>query len=477
MSKTTARIILTAALIPGEPSWTTSLDIQRKLREDEFDVSERQVQRDLNSIYQALPEDLCRDRSDGGKERWFWSRKARLGSLTGRSMSEALALTTLAGNFSHLVPDSILANLQEPISRAQAFLSTTPLSNVRHWPDKLVAVHGPIYRDHPRVEPEIAKVVTEAVYSEKRLKIGLVDGSKKNGRQTEREVDAVGLLNKENVTHLITEDRELIPLHRILSVTALTTSVRAPAREPLQDIFWRSPLGTALEKQLRVLLEVDETLSRSLAEMPLGPDQRIEENESGVHLVEVTVRNDQSLFDWLLMNSQRCRVIEPARLDQSIQRMLGEAMSFQSKAEDRRKLEAQRARREELSTDFFWITPFNTILPIRRPHWAAILQQPQEFDLDEASAGCPLHQLSKAALLDWAVGRHWIAISRNKERWEAQGKSIDDQILGFLAQWASELVELDLLDPATTIQLVDSRTSRSMSVSALLEAQGPGHGV
>ena len=469
MSKTTARIILTAALIPGEPSWTTSLDIQRKLQEDEFDVSERQVQRDLNSIYEALPDDLCRDRSDGGKERWFWSKKARLGSLTGRSMSEALALTTLAGNFSHLVPDSILANLEEPISRAQAFLSTTPLSNVRHWPDKLVAIHGPIYREHPRVKPEVAKVVTEAVYSEKRLKIGWVDDSKKTGKQTEREVDAVGLLNRDNITHLITEDRELIPLHRIRSVTALSTTVRAPAREPLQDIFWRSPLGTALNKQLRVVLEVDETLSRSLAEMPLGPDQKIEKTDAGLYLVEVTVRNDQSLFDWLLMNSQRCRVIEPARLDQSMQRMLHAALSFQSKAEERRKLGAQKARREELSTDFFWITPFNAILPIRRPHWAAILQQPQEFDLDEAAAGCPLHQLSKTALLDWAVDRHWIAISRNKEQWEVQGKSIDDQIIGFLAQWASEMTEVELLDPTTIIQLVDSRSSRPVSVSTLLK--------
>lgn len=471
MSKTTARIILTAALIPGAPSTTTSLEIKQRLEQDGFNISERQVQRDLKSIHEAMPDDLVCKREKGMKDRWFWDSNARLGSLTGRSMSEALALTSLAGSHGQLVPDSILANLKEPMERARKFLSFTPLPHVRHWHDKLVSIHGPIYRIQPEVDPEVAATVTEAVYAERQLKICRRGVKGSGDREDDSVIDPMGLLTRNNLTYLITASNDLIPLHSIEAAKMLTTSASNPVREPLQESFWRPPLNTSMSKQMQVLLEVEEELARDLREMPLGTDQEIRDTEDGLQLVEVTVRNDQSLIDWLLVNGQRCRVIEPAELSRSIRALLSKALDYQSRARERREAEAARQRVKEFSTSYFWITPYNQILPIHRPHWSDILRDPEKFELKDLAAGRPIHELDKQELLDWAIKLHWVAISRVGNHWLVQARTIDQVIVGLVAEWAGKMTRLELLDESAIMRLAADE-EKTIKVSSLLKGAG-----
>lgn len=470
MSKTTARIILTASLIPGEPGATTSREIRERLEEEGFEISERQVQRDLRSIHEALPEDLARESVRSAKDRWYWHRDARVGNLTGRSLSEALALTTLAGKYRHLVPASILANLDAPIERARRFLASTPQPHVRHWPDKLVAIHGPIYRLPPKTDPDVADRVTEAVYTERKLEIGYRASADDDAEEAQVEVDALGLLTRNNLTYLITSSTEPIPLHRIRTARALTITVPRPVRAPLQERYWRSPLHTGMERQLKLVLEADADLTRELQEQPLGTDQRVTERENGSARVDVTARNDQSLIDWLLVNGRRCRVIGPRTLRQSIRGLLSEMLDHQDQAVRVAQEEEQRKRIKEYSTQHFWITPYNEIQPIYRPHWSDVLANPGKFELSDAEAGLPLHQLDKQALLDWAVGRHWIAIHQVGDQWQIRVKHVDRQIVDLTAEWAETMLELGLLTEHSVLSLF-GKNAKKITVADLLQSK------
>lgn len=470
MSKTTARIILTASLIPGQPGATTSREIRQRLAEEGFVISERQVQRDLRSIHEALPEDLVHEPGNRSKDRWFWHRDARMGNLTGRTLSEALALSTLAGNYRHLVPASILANLDAPIERARRFLATTPQPHVRHWPDKLVSIHGPIYRLPPDTDPDVADTVTEAVYAERKLEIVYLAGSNSDAQETMEEIDPLGLLNRSNLTYLITSSTKPIPLHRIRSARALTITVPRPVREPLQDSYWRSPLHTCMERQLKLLLEVDAELARELQDQPLGTDQQINERENGVTLVEVTARNDQALIDWLLLNGQRCRVINPQTLSHSICKLLNTMLDHQNKAARIALAEDRRRKVGEYSTKYFWITPYNQIQPISRPHWSDVLANPDSFDLGESEAGRPIHMLDKKALLDWAIGRHWLAIYKTEDQWQVQARNVDRLIIDLVADWAETMLELDLVDERSIVHFM-GENRRKFTVTELLQSR------
>lgn len=468
MSKTTARIILTASLIPGEPGAITSREIQQRLEEEGFEISERQVQRDLRSIHEALPEDLTRESGGGAKDRWFWHRDARVGNLTGRSLSEALALTTLAGKYRHLVPASILANLDAPIERARRFLASTPQPHVRHWPDKLVSIHGPIYRLPPETDPDVADTVTEAVYTERKLEISYRTGADDDAEEVQAEVDALGLLNRNNLTYLITNSTDPILLHRIRSAKALTITVPRPVREPLQDRYWRSPLHTSTERQLKLLLEADADLAKELQEQPLGTDQQVSGRENGSALVEVTARNDRSLIDWLLVNGKRCRVIQPRDLSQSIRDHLSEMLDHQDQAARIAQEEERRQRIKEYSTDHFWITPYNQIRPIPKPHWSDVLRNPGNFELNESEAGCPLHELDRQALLDLAIDRHWIAIQRTGTQWRVQAKNVDGQIFELVAGWAETMLELGHMEESSVFHFVGPN-EKKLTVADLLQ--------
>lgn len=468
MSKTTARIILTASLIPGEPGATTSREIQQRLKEEGFKISERQVQRDLRSIHEALPEDLVREPDSGSKDRWFWHRDARVGNLTGRTLSEALALTTLAGNYRHLVPSSILANLDAPVESAKRFLASTPQPHVRHWSDKLVSIHGPMYRLPPDTDPDVADTVTEAVYAERKLEIVYRAGEDPDVEEVNEEVNPLGLMNRNNVTYLITDSADPIPLHRIHSARALTITVPKPVRESLQNRYWRPPLHSGGKRQLKLMLEVDGELSRELQEQPIGTDQRVSERENGSTLVEVTARNDQSLIDWLLVNGRHCRVIEPQALSNSIRALLSATLNYQNQADRIAQEEDRRRKAREYSTSHFWITPYNQIRPISRPHWSDVLANPENFELSESEAGGPIHELGKKDLLDWAVERHWIAIFRNEDRWQVQARDLDRLIIDLVAGWARTMLELGLVEECSIVQFIGG-SDRKFTVAYLLQ--------
>lgn len=470
MSKTTARIILTASLIPGEPGTVTSREIQQQLAEEGFEISERQVQRDLRSIHEALPDDLGRKSGGGAKDGWYWRRDARVGNLTGRTLSEALALTALAGSYRHLVPASILANLDAPIERASKFLASTPQAHARHWPDKLAFTNGQIYRLPPETDPTIADTVTEAVYAEQKLEIIYNTDADRGADEVHEEVDPLGLLNRNNLTYLITNSTKPIPLHRIRAAKALTITVPRPVREPLQDRYWRPPLHTGMGRQLKLLLEVNAELANELQEQPLGTDQRVSERENGSMLVEVTARNDQPLIDWLLVNGQRCRVVKPQSLSDSICELLSGMQDHQNQASRIAQVEAQREKVRMYSTRHFWITPFNDIRPISRPHWSDILANPDEFGLSEAEADRPLHELDKRELLDWAIERHWIAIHRADNQWQVRARNVDKLIVDLVASWAETMLELELVDEHSVIHFA-GETDRKLTVTDLLKSR------
>ncbi|MDZ7790397.1 MAG: WYL domain-containing protein [Xanthomonadales bacterium] len=208
-------------------------------------------------------------------------------------------------------------------------------------------------------------------------------------------------------------------------------------------------------------------LAEELVEFPLGTDQELEEAGEDRWLVTVTARNDTALIDWILSNGPSCVVIEPKHLADDLHQTIEQIIR---EYEDRDRVlneMSYRRERREFDVDHFWISNHNELQAIQQPHWSYMLRHPKSFDLTaEKAAG-----MGKKQLEQWAIDRHWIAISRTRAGWNARTLKFDKHIRELLSQWVDKMRELGLMDSESKIDILISKTDghRSLSANDLLD--------
>ena len=95
-------------LVPRAPAKITAQEIRSRLKDQEFIVTERTIQRDLNELLQVFPLTVDeRDKPYG----WSWHRDAPSFDLPGLALPEALMVAMVEQQLHDQLPPSTLETL------------------------------------------------------------------------------------------------------------------------------------------------------------------------------------------------------------------------------------------------------------------------------------------------------------------------------------------------------------------------------
>ena len=247
--------------------------------------------------------------------------------------SVALSFHLLREHLEGLLPASVLEHLEPYFAEADRKLRDRfrdiPL---KRWPEKVrVALPGQPLRS-PKVLHAVRDTVTEALLSERQLKIRY-----RRPHDTEAQewrLHPLGLVQRGRVFYLAVrlfdyKEVNTIVMHRIERAEKLPDPVRAPKGFTLDRWLEEGAMDFGDGGSLRLVAEFHDGAGRHLLESPLSDDQKTRPLAAKPDSlrVSVTVRDTEQLRWWLLGFGGKVEVIAPAALRRDIASRLRAAAS------------------------------------------------------------------------------------------------------------------------------------------------------
>jgi predicted DNA-binding transcriptional regulator YafY len=305
--------------IPREPLRKSTTQIFNALRDLEYEVDKRTVQRDLARLAGILH---YTSESSGRAELWFWPKDAKLLDLPAMDAPLAVSFLLFREHLASLVPPATLKLIGPYFSRAEDFLRETP-GALAAWRSRVcVLSRGPRLQT-PKVTDEVQADVYQAVLEGKRLQVRYRPRAKD---EREYVLNPFGLVVFDGVVYLIASTGEhqnpvMWLLHRMKSVTRLNEAARPPKDFDLSE-YARKEFGFPMsDAQLKLVLRLSAEVAAHLAERPLSPDQQCTPVDDEVELT-ATVADTEDLRWWIMGFGDGIEVIKPAKLRMELKRRL-----------------------------------------------------------------------------------------------------------------------------------------------------------
>ncbi|NQZ88483.1 MAG: WYL domain-containing protein [Colwellia sp.] len=195
MNKSTIlRQITMLKLIPKYPAFVLTKDLYQRLIDEDFKVSKRTVERDLDKLSDLMGLRWC-DSPEGYK--WAYINHARE-LLPALSPSEALLLLQAKEHLQNIMPMSALQSLEPRFDKAESTLSQN--QKMAGWKSKLKVMHGMVPLITPKVPDEIREQIYDAVLKEQQV---IINYQKNSGVVSDYILNAHGLIIKDYVQYLV----------------------------------------------------------------------------------------------------------------------------------------------------------------------------------------------------------------------------------------------------------------------------------
>ncbi len=203
--------------IPRYPVKISARSLKERLDADGFIISKRTIERDLNQLSLSFP--LAQDDTDK-QYGWSWQKDAPSFDLPALSNNEALTMVMVEQHLTALLPTSTISVLAPYFISAHKQLDATSQSNkIKSWLNKVRTIQPTQTLIAPSVNPEIQATVSDALLSDKQLKI---EYKNREGETKQYTVHLLALVQRGGVTYLSVrinnfEDLRILALHRISS--------------------------------------------------------------------------------------------------------------------------------------------------------------------------------------------------------------------------------------------------------------------
>jgi len=320
MSDTLMRQWQMLRLIPRYPIKISTAELKQRLADDEFDTTQRTIQRDLIKLSDIYP--LISD--EGSKPfGWSWMMNANVMDIPGMDTNTALAFWLAGEHLGPLLPKSTLHRLQPHFRTAAHVLDAVSMEKgTPAWRNKVRVLHrGPRLRP-PTVDDAVEHRVYEALLRDHRLTV-IYNPRWQEGKK-EYEINPLGLVLKDGITYLVCSmwdypDIRLLTLHRIRAAEVLDKPTSIPDGFNLDDYIASGELDFSVggDIQLKALFSNDSAYH--LEERPLSDDQTVVQQEDDRMLVTATVQHTSELRWWLLGFGDQVEVLEPKSLREEFQ--------------------------------------------------------------------------------------------------------------------------------------------------------------
>ena len=299
--------------LPSRGAGKTARELAEALNEDGFQVSKRQVERDLGDLMESFPIDCNNASTPYG---WRWAPGASA-DIPGLSLAEALSVHLIEQTLRPLLPASVLQSVEPKFRQAARKLANGQPLRLARWGEKVRSIQPALPLKAPVVAAEVLEGVHAALLAEQQLQVMYRPMEAEEARPLT--LNPLGLVQRGPVGYLIATaftytDLRLYALHRFQSVESTRTPAIRPDDFDIDRYIEQGGLQfTSTGAALKLLIVVNETMARILRETALSNDQEIR-IKSDRTTVLATVADSWQLRWWLLSQGDAVEVLKPVAL-------------------------------------------------------------------------------------------------------------------------------------------------------------------
>jgi len=310
--------------LPSQGIGKTASELTRSLNDAGYDISKRQVERDLNVLMEAFP----LDRDDiSFPQGWKWVKGASV-DLPTMTISEALSLRLVENTIKQLLPVSMLDGLDNRFRQAEKQLAALSKENRQaKWASKVRTVSPTLPLISPAIDSVVLATVQEALFADEQVDVDY--RSMNNEVPKQRRLNPLAMVNRGAVSYLIateieSDDIRLYALHRIHNATRTHEAVNRPSDFDLDEYISTGGMQFGDGKTIRLNAWISPYLSKILEETPLSEDQRLHVEDDNIKLT-ATVADSWQLTWWVMSYGASIEVTSPVGLRRKIGGLLAEA--------------------------------------------------------------------------------------------------------------------------------------------------------
>ncbi len=263
------------------------------------------IERDIRSIQRNL-EMLCEhfdiDKDDRSKPYGYsWVKGSKGLSLAQLSPQESLLLSLAEDYLSNLLPANVFSSLSGFFDEARYNLNPSNTNNKENdWLKKVRVVSETQPLLPPKVDPDVFKNVSEALYHDRWLNL---DYHNSKNEQRSALVMPLGLAQQGSRLYLVCrfegyDNERSLALHRIQHASVSTFGFERPKEFKLSQYDADGRFGFGEGEKCHLQFCISKTEGFHLLETPLSEDQKIDEFPEHFK-VSATVIDSKQLERWL----------------------------------------------------------------------------------------------------------------------------------------------------------------------------------
>lgn len=329
MSTTAVRYLTMLRMVPRHPKSITTTELAQRLEEQDFSVTMRSIQRDLEKLSADFP--LLVDES-ARPFQWSFDREATMDIIPALDLPAALTFELAKAYLTPMLPPRALSHLQPHFNEAHRTLSRER-SPLGQWPNRVRVINRGLGGRRPAIDADVLETVTEALLREYQCK--LTYQARNWPEPEEITVHPFGLIFRDPNVYLIgtIEGREGIRqlvLHRATTGELVEQPVERTENFDLDLYIHSGAMGILKSKEPVFLrLRCDKPALNHLIEAPLSFDQITTEINDSTFEISVIVGDTQDLRWWLTAQAIHCDILEPQWLRREIEVTLAKGLERQ----------------------------------------------------------------------------------------------------------------------------------------------------
>lgn len=316
-------------LLPTRTEGKTAKQLAEGLIEAGYEISKRQVERDLLDLQEFFGLE-CDDDQMPYKWRWSFDRPADLPAIT---LAEALSLVVVEDTLKPLLPLSVQRALQAKFSQARSQLAMmSKKSSTARWAGKVKTVPTTLPLLPPFISEEILEVIQNALLLDEQIEATYQGMSDK---VIELRLHPLAMVTRGSVVYLVTTAKEfsdvrLYALHRFKAATRTFEKLKPLKGFSLDKYIADGALQFGEGGEIELTAILSDELARLLSETPISGDQLLKVKAGQWHL-KASVLDSWQLRWWILSHGPGIQVIKPAPLAKEIEKTLKAAVAQYSK--------------------------------------------------------------------------------------------------------------------------------------------------
>ncbi len=316
MSEVLLRTLEMLRMIPRGGRYVGAKELHDKLEAAGFVVDIRTIQRDLKDL--ANHHGLGIECQETTKPHGYrFAADAPVFEIPAMDVKTALALKLSERFLARVLPRETYERLQGHVTRAEKVLDNVPNNKLAMWPKKVRVTSAGLPVQHPKIGADVLDVVTRALLEDRKFRCTY---KRRDGEVREHEVNPLALVYRDAYPMLVCmlggkDGIVTIVPHRIQSAELLASPRFVPARFDLDKFLAAGGTGFLIEPEpLKLVALVHVKAVPTIEELPIAPDQTLEDYDENRKILRATVANSLELQRWLFGFGDMIEVLGPEEL-------------------------------------------------------------------------------------------------------------------------------------------------------------------